>query len=270
MDAQLTCEIISVGNELLIGKVVNTNASWLAERLTRLGVAVKRITVVGDSLSEIASCVTEALLRKPRYIITTGGLGPTYDDITLEGLARALGKPLILNPEALEMVRRKYEKMGEGLTEARVKMAKMPEGAEPLPNPVGTAPAAKLLLEETVVYALPGVPREMEAIFNETISRDVSRESGLRVAELSLRVTGVKESALAPLISKVKELYPDLYIKSHPKSVEERPWIEVYFSVFHRDEAEAKRIVSEAAEKLTRLIEEAYGKVVSFPEGPNT
>lgn len=270
MGAQLTCEIISVGNELLIGKVVNTNASWLAERLTRLGVAVKRITVVGDSLSEIASCVTEALSRKPRYIITTGGLGPTYDDITLEGLARALGKPLILNPEALEMVRRKYEKMGEGLTEARLKMAKMPEGAEPLPNPVGTAPAAKVLLEETVIYALPGVPREMEAIFNETISRDVSRESGFRVAELSLRVTGVKESALAPLISKVKELCPSTYIKSHPKVSEERPLIEIYFNAFHRDEAEAKRIVSEAAEKLTRLIEEAYGKVVSFPEGPNT
>ncbi|MCX8183121.1 MAG: nicotinamide mononucleotide deamidase-related protein [Crenarchaeota archaeon] len=269
MNTQLTCEIISVGNELLIGKVVNTNASWLAERLTRLGVAVKRITVVGDSLSEISSCVSEVLLRKPRYIITTGGLGPTYDDITLEGLARALGKPLILNKEALEMVRKKYEKMGEELTEARIKMAKMPEGAEPLPNPVGTAPAAKMVLGETVIYALPGVPREMEAIFNETISRDVSRESGFRVAELSLRVTNVKESALAPLIGRVKELYPNTYIKSHPKGSEGRPLIEIYFNAFHRDEAVANRLVQEAAEKLTRLIEDAYGNVVSLLEEPS-
>ncbi|MGB9718825.1 MAG: nicotinamide mononucleotide deamidase-related protein [Thermoproteota archaeon] len=270
MEAQLTCEIISVGNELLIGKVVNTNASWLAEKLTRLGVSVKRITVVGDSPSEISSCVSEALSRKPRYIVMTGGLGPTYDDVTLEGLAKALGKPLTLNQEALEMVRGKYEKMGEKLTEARIKMAKMPEGAEPLPNPVGTAPAVKIVSGGTVIYALPGVPREMEAIFNETVSRSVSDESGFRVAELSLRVTGVKESALAPLISRVKELYPNTYIKSHPKASEEKPWIEMYFSVFHQDEAEARRIVSEAAEKLSRLIEEAYGKVVSFPEGSGT
>ncbi|MEM3078980.1 MAG: nicotinamide mononucleotide deamidase-related protein [Thermoproteota archaeon] len=263
LNVQLTCEIISVGNELLIGKVVNTNASWLAERLTRLGIAVKRITVVGDDLSEISSCIRESLSRKPRYIITTGGLGPTYDDITLEGLAIALGKRLVLNQEALEMVRGKYEKMGEELTESRIKMAKMPEGAEPLPNPVGTAPAAKIVSGGTLIYALPGVPREMEAIFNETISRDVSGESGLKVAELSLRVTGVKESSLAPLISRVKELYPNTYIKSHPKVSEEKPWIEMYFSVFHRDEAEAKRIVSEAAKELTRLIEKNYGKVVS-------
>jgi molybdenum cofactor synthesis domain-containing protein len=268
LEAQLTCEIISVGNELLIGKVVNTNASWLAERLTRLGVAVKRITVVGDDLSEISSCVGEALSRKPRYILMTGGLGPTYDDITLEGLAEALGKPLILNHEALEMVRGKYEKMGEELTEARVKMAKMPEGAEPLPNPVGTAPAAKILFGNTVIYALPGVPREMEAIFNESISKEVSMESGFRIAELSLRVTGVKESALAPLISRVKELYPNTYIKSHPKGSEEKSSIEIYFNAFHRDEAAANRLVKEAAEKLAHLVEEAYGKVVSLLEDP--
>jgi len=268
LEAQLTCEIVSVGNELLIGKVVNTNASWLAERLTRLGVSVKRITVVGDNLSEISSCVSEALSRRPRYIITTGGLGPTYDDITLEGLAKALGKPLILNHDALEMVRGKYEKMGEELTEARVKMAKMPEGAEPLPNPVGTAPAVKTVSGGTVIYALPGVPREMEAIFDKSISKEVSGESGFRVAELSLRVTGVKESALAPLISRVKELYPKVYIKSHPKGSEERSLIEIYFNAFHRDEAAANRLVKEAAEKLSRLIQEAYGKAVSPLEGP--
>lgn len=262
MSTQLTCEIVSVGNELLIGKVVNTNASWLAEKLTRLGVAVKRIMVVGDNLSEISLCVTEALSRKPSYVLTTGGLGPTYDDMTLEGLAMALRRMLVVHPEALEMVRRKYESMGESLTEARIKMAKMPEGAEPLPNAVGTAPAAKIVLGDTVIYALPGVPREMEAIFNESISKDVSKSSGFKVAEFSFRVIDVKESTLAPFISRVKELYPDVYIKSHPKSAEEKPWIEMYFSVFHRDEETAKKMVSEAATKLAGLIEEAHGRVV--------
>ncbi|MGQ9597185.1 MAG: nicotinamide mononucleotide deamidase-related protein [Thermoproteota archaeon] len=259
MKTQLACEIISIGNELLIGKVVNTNASWLAGRLTQLGVAVRRITVVGDNLNEISSCIEEALSRKPSCIIMTGGLGPTYDDITLEGLAKGLEKPFVINQAALGMVKGKYESMGEGLTDARIKMAKMPEGAEPISNPVGTAPAAKVVLRDTIIYALPGVPEEMEAIFNESISKDISKSSGFKVAEFSFRIIGIKESTLAPLISKVKGLYPDVYIKSHPKVTEERPWIEMYFCTFNTDEAVAKKMVSEATGKLKSLIEETYG-----------
>lgn len=262
MNAQLACEIISIGNELLIGKVVNTNASWLAYRLTKLGVAVKRITVIGDDLDEISSCVREVLSRKPSLIITTGGLGPTYDDKTLEGLAIALGKKLAINPEALEMVRRKYESMGEDLTEARIKMARMPEGAEPLPNPIGTAPAVKVYYGSTTIYALPGVPREMEAIFEEKISKEISLFSGFKVAEHSLCIVGVMESALAPLISRVKEQYPEVYVKSHPKGTEGKPLIHVYLNAFNEDEAVAKKTVLEAAEKLTNLVKESYGNVV--------
>ncbi|MEM2088195.1 MAG: nicotinamide mononucleotide deamidase-related protein [Thermoproteota archaeon] len=270
MGTKLTCEIISVGNELLIGKVVNTNSSWLAEKLTRLGVAVKRITVIGDNLDEISSCIKEALSRKPSLVITTGGLGPTYDDMTLEGLAMVLGKRMVLHPKALEMVKRKYENMGESLTEARIKMARVPEGAEPLHNPVGTAPAARISCESTVIYALPGVPREMEAIFNETVSKEVSLSSGFKVAEHSFRIVGVMESALAPIISSVKEQYPEVYVKSHPKGAEEKPIIHIYLNAFHRDENIAKKIVLETAEKLINLIEESYGKVVYPLEDSDT
>lgn len=266
---QLTCEIVSIGNELLIGKVVNTNASWLAEKLTRLGVVVKRITVVGDDLSEISSCIKEALSRNPSFIMTTGGLGPTYDDKTLEGLAIALERKLTINPEALEMVKRKYEAIGESLTEARIKMARMPEGAIPLHNPVGTAPAAKISYESTIIYALPGVPREMEAIFNETVSKEISLSSGFKVAEYTFCVVGVMESALAPIISSVKENYPEVYVKSHPKGTEEKPIIHIYLNAFHKDKNIAKKMVSEAAEELIGLIEESYGKVVYSLEGNN-
>ncbi|MGQ9479694.1 MAG: nicotinamide mononucleotide deamidase-related protein [Thermoproteota archaeon] len=259
MRTRLTCEIVSIGNELLIGRVVNTNASWLAERLTRLGASVRRITVVGDDLSEISSCVKEALSRRPSIIITTGGLGPTYDDMTMEGLAIALGRRLLVIPGALEMVRRKYEAMGESMTDAKVKMARMPEEAEPIPNPVGTAPAAKIVAGGTIIYAMPGVPRELEAIFKEYVSMELSELSSFKTAELTYRIIGVRESALAPLISRVKELYPDVYVKSHPKASEEKPWIEMYFSVSHRDEAVARRMVSEAAEMLKTLVVETYG-----------
>ena len=102
-------EIVCVGNELLIGKTLNTNAHWLARRATSLGIMVKQITVVGDDVDEIAKVIREALKRKPRFIITTGGLGPTFDDKTLEGIAKALNLKLEVNEKALKMVRKKYE-----------------------------------------------------------------------------------------------------------------------------------------------------------------
>lgn len=104
-----TLEIICIGNELLIGKTSNTNATWLAKSVTSLGLPVTRIAVVEDDVDEIAGTIREALARKPKLIITTGGLGPTFDDKTLEGIAKALGRRLEVNANALRMVRTKYE-----------------------------------------------------------------------------------------------------------------------------------------------------------------
>ena len=142
-------EIICVGNELLIGKTLNTNAQWLGKEATNLGINVKRITVVQDIVEEIAKTVCEALARKPQFIITTGGLGPTFDDITLEGIAKALNRKLEVNPEALAMVKQKYEEnakkrnvpSGIEMTPPSVKMAKIPQKTKPIRNPIGTAPA---------------------------------------------------------------------------------------------------------------------------------
>src|SRR5208337_2441707 len=102
-------EIICVGNELLIGKVINTNAYWLGKQATNLGVNVKRITVVPDIVDEIANVIREVMERKPQFIITTGGLGPTFDDKTLESIAKALNRKLEVNQKALAMVKEKCE-----------------------------------------------------------------------------------------------------------------------------------------------------------------
>ncbi|MHA2316087.1 MAG: molybdopterin-binding protein, partial [Candidatus Hermodarchaeia archaeon] len=137
-------EVICVGNELLIGKTLNTNAQWLAKRTTALGLSARRIMIVGDDVDEISNAIREAMQRNPRFLITTGGLGPTFDDKTLEGLAKALKCKLEINEEALTMFKEKYRKYAEEgkmkkaeLTPPRVKMAKLPEGAKPLFNPVG-------------------------------------------------------------------------------------------------------------------------------------
>ena len=115
-------EIICVGNELLIGKVVNTNASWLGKQATSMGVAVERITVCADNVEEMAEVFREVLARKPNFVVSTGGLGPTFDDKTLEGIAEALHRRLLVNAEALRMVKAKY---AEYATTRHIKVGEM-------------------------------------------------------------------------------------------------------------------------------------------------
>lgn len=261
-------EIICVGNELLIGKTLNTNAHWMARRATSLGIMVKRVTIVGDDVDEIASVIREALQRKPRFIITTGGLGPTFDDKTLGGIAKALNRKLEVNEKALEMVREKYEAyFKEGrmekveLTQSRVKMATLPEGAEPLPNPVGTAPGVMINVEGTILIALPGVPPEMEAIFEESVAPLLKSEAGeVTFFETSIYADGIMESALAPLIDQVMRDNPYVYIKSHPRGEERKPHIEIHFSTTAKDSKTAKDRLGKAIIQLSELIERNGGK----------
>ncbi|MDH7557483.1 MAG: nicotinamide mononucleotide deamidase-related protein [Candidatus Bathyarchaeota archaeon] len=262
-------EIICVGNELLIGKTLNTNAYWMAKRATSMGVSVKRITVVGDEVSEIASVIREALQRKPRFIITTGGLGPTFDDKTLEGIAKALNNKLEVNEKALKMVKEKYEAYAKAgrieqveLTPPRVKMAKLPKDAEPLRNPVGTAPGVIIQTDETFLIALPGVPSEMEAIFDESIVPLLKKAAeGIVFFETSIYADKIMESTLAPLIDQTMRDNPYVYIKSHPKGEEEKPHIEIHFSTTARESKTAKDRLGKAIIHLSELIEKKGGKV---------
>ncbi len=265
MDQEM--EIICVGNELLIGKTLNTNAQWLARRATTLGVYVKRIIVVGDYVDEIASTVNEALRRKPRFVITTGGLGPTFDDRTLRGLAKALNRAMTLDETALQMIKKKYEMyVEEGkiekaeLTPPRIKMATLPEGAESLPNSVGTAPGIKIMANETLMVALPGVPNEMEAIFNESVAILLrSRVGRVVFLEDSLYSHRIVESALAPLIDKTMNANPYVYVKSHPKGP--NIGIDIHFSTSAKDYENAESRLKNAMAQLADLIKDEGGKV---------
>ncbi|RJS78632.1 nicotinamide mononucleotide deamidase-related protein [Candidatus Bathyarchaeota archaeon] len=266
---QATMEIICIGNELLIGKTLNTNAQWIAKRATTLGATVKRITVVADELKEISTIIKEVLGRKPNFIITTGGLGPTFDDKTLEGIAKALNLKLKVNEEALKMVKEKYEAyVREGrigkveLTPSRVKMAKLPEKAEPLPNPVGTAPGVKLNIQGTILIALPGVPKEMEAIFEESVVPLLKEQSGgVTFFETSIYVDGVMESSIAPLINQTMSNNPYVYIKSHPRGEERKPHVEIHLSTTAKDSETAKKRLEKVIIELSELIQKAGGKI---------
>jgi nicotinamide-nucleotide amidase len=265
-------EIISIGNELLIGKTLNTNASWMAKRLTTLGLNVRRITTVSDDIDEISTATKEALQRKPDFLITTGGLGPTFDDKTLEGIAKALNTPVELNEEAFNMIEEKYKAYAEErglekieLTPARMKMAKLPKAAKPLPNLVGTAPGVLIKRDKTTIVSLPGVPPEMESIFENSLEPILKRlPSKASFYETSLGVSGMMESELAPIIDRVMHDNPYVYIKSHPRGQERIPHIELHLSTTAKALVTAKNHVSRAIIQITETIQEKGGKITRF------
>ena len=262
-------EIVCIGTELLIGKTLNTNAHWLAKRITTLGLNVHRITNVADEVDEISSTLQETLQRKPHFIITTGGLGPTFDDKTLEGIAKGLKCKVKVNDDALKMIEKTYSKYVEEriidkveLTPPRIKMAKLPEGATPLPNPIGTAPGVQIEHEGTTIIALPGVPSEMEAIFEESVVPILKKAAGdTTFFETSIYVHGVMESDIAPLIDQVMHSNPYVYVKSHPgREGEKKPRLELHLTTTAKDLKLAKKRVGKALIEITELAQQKGGK----------
>ncbi|MBS7612082.1 competence damage-inducible protein A [Candidatus Bathyarchaeota archaeon] len=273
MIEQLKFEILTIGNELLIGKILNTNAHWLSRRITNLGGRVTRIITIGDDVGEISSTVRDCLARKPDFIITVGGLGPTFDDKTLEGVARALNLSLKVNSEALNMVKMKYESLGRArgekieLTPARIKMATLPEKAKPLTNPVGTAPGVLLETDGVTIICLPGVPEEMKAIFEDSISLIIRGKSKLIFCEKSLRLEGIYESDLAPIIDQVLKMNPRVYIKSHPRRGEGGAYIELHLSTSDESLEECFRVIDVTASEVKKHVVERGGRVTEIPIG---
>lgn len=249
-------ELITIGNELLTGKTVNTNASWIADRVTRLGGLVKRVTVVSDDIDEIASALKEALSRKTELIITTGGLGPTYDDRTMEGVVKALGLKLELSEEAFNMLK---SKVGDRALVPHVKkMAYVPQGSKALLNPVGTASGALVMVNGVKIVILPGVPAEMKAMFEayvEPILKEGAREV---LYDVEATVVNVYEADLSPLIDELLKLNLKLYIKSSPRLEEGRSILKVYIAYRSQSIDEAREGVEEALRKLKERVKSKF------------
>jgi nicotinamide-nucleotide amidase len=257
LELSCTVEILSIGNELLLGNTVNTNAAWLATKVTSLGGNVTRITTVADNLHEISTAVRESIGRKPGFLITTGGIGPTFDDMTLKAVAKALRMRLRLDPVAIEMIREHYARRFRGkkisMTKPRLKMAYIPSRGSAIENPVGTAPAVMLRIGRTKVFCLPGVPSEAKTIFSKTVSKIIAAEArGMTFLERWIKVVGIMESSLAPILDRVMRHWPGVYIKSHPRGVEAngRAHLELHFSISSSEPKRAKRVISGAMKEL--------------------
>ena len=204
-------EVLTIGTELLLGHTVDTNAAELGRALAAAGAEIVRRTTVPDRPDAIRTSVAEALDRTG-FVITTGGLGPTRDDMTKTVVAELLGKRLVLDAPVLASVEARFKRMGRTMPAINRTQAEIPEGATVLPNPRGTAPGLWIEEGDHVVVLLPGVPREMRGLLlDEVLPRLVARQGGARgvVRSRAVRTTGVSESALAERLGSIEsELAP--------------------------------------------------------------
>ncbi|MEO3783091.1 CinA family nicotinamide mononucleotide deamidase-related protein [Actinocorallia sp. B10E7] len=199
----MRAELLTVGDEILIGDIVNGNAAWLGRELTGAGVRVDRSAVVGDTLEAITAAVSAALAEAD-VVIVTGGLGPTRDDLTRDALAALAGVELVRDEALAGLIRDRVERSGLRLKPMSLRMADVPEGATMLPNPAGTAPGLRMELSGKVVYALPGVPSEMKAIMKSAVLPELGGDGAPPV--LTLRTAGIWETVLAARLAPVETL----------------------------------------------------------------
>jgi nicotinamide-nucleotide amidase len=198
------CEIIGVGTELLLGQIVNTNAAWIGQRLAEVGWDSLRQTAVGDNEGRIVDALREALTRADALIVT-GGLGPTQDDVTREAVAAAAGVELVRDRAIEDWLRERFARFGADMPEMNLRQANVPKGARTIDNPRGTAPGLAIEIEGKPVYAVPGVPREMQHMLEAVILPELVARAGTGRAIVSrtLRTAGLGESRIAERLTPV-------------------------------------------------------------------
>ncbi len=192
--------VLAIGDELLLGDIVNGNAAWLGAELAAAGAPVVHSAMVGDRVGDIATALRRAL-QDAEIVVVTGGLGPTSDDLTREALAEVAGVELVRHPEIEERLREAFRAYGFDMPETVLKQADVPVGATVLDNPVGTAPGLRLEVQGRLVFAMPGPPHELAAVF--AVARDeLSRRSGSVGLTRTLHCAGRGESEVAEVVER--------------------------------------------------------------------
>src|SRR5437588_8323461 len=203
----MRAEVVSVGTELLLGDIVNTNAAHCGQARASIGGGCFMPTSVGANEPRIADAIAAALARADAVIVT-GGLGPTQDDVTREAISALTGRRLVRDPKIEEELRRRFSEFGRPMAEVNVRQADVPEGASIIEQTWGTAPG--LILEHAggVIYAVPGVPAEMEDMLTRAVLPDLLRRGGepTQIVSRIVRVAGVSESAIAEKVQDVWKL----------------------------------------------------------------
>jgi nicotinamide-nucleotide amidase len=252
----MQAEIISIGTELLLGAIVDTNAAYISQRLAEIGLDLYHRVTVGDNEGRIARCI-EAALERADVVICTGGLGPTVDDVTRQAVARATGRELVLDEEMLGWIEERFRGWGHPMSENNRRQALKPEGAIAIENPVGTAPIFIVQDEQGDVIVLPGVPHEMEYLMEHEVIPYLKRRLGHQevIKTKVLRTVGIGESQIDARIGDLMEsANPTVGLAAHPGQTDVRIVAKA------ASEEEADRLIAEMeAQVRERLGEVIYG-----------
>lgn len=255
----MKAEIICVGTELLLGDIVNTNATWLANQLKEMGIDLYYISTVGDNRVRMEAVFRMALERSD-LILVTGGLGPTEDDLTREIIAQATRRPLVFHQELADKIAERFRRFQRPMTRNNLRQAYLPEGAETVVNRAGTAPGVYLKVKDTIVVALPGVPWEMEINFREEVLPRLRKElpgQELIVSRM-IRMVGIGESAME---EQVKDLMES---QSNPTLAPYAGKNEVFLKVTAKAPTAA-----ECEAVMAPLIDQIYARLHPFIYGEN-
>ena len=218
----MIAEIVSIGTELLMGQIANTDAQYISRRLSELGIGLYRQQVVGDNPARVKEALSAALSRAD-LVITTGGLGPTEDDLTKEAVAEVLGLPMALDGDSLRAIEAFMGSVGHPMAENNRKQAWFPRGARILPNACGTAPGCVVEAGEKAVAVLPGPPHELKDMFERQLAPYLAARSGGHMESRYLRIFGIGESAVE---NRLRDLFhsdnPTLALYCGPGEVQAR------------------------------------------------
>lgn len=252
----MRAEIITSGTELLLGDLVDTNAAYLSRQLRALGIDVHYRTTVGDNEERTAAAIAVAM-RRADLVITTGGLGPTVDDVTRQAVARATGRPLVPHPELLAAIETRFRSFGYCMTENNVQQAYIPAGAVVIENPVGTAPCFAVETPSGAIISLPGVPRELEYLMEHAVIPYLRRRFGPReiIKTRVLKTCAIGESAVdARIADLMQSRNPTVGLNAHPGQTDVR------ITAKANSEAEAERMLDEMEAQIRqRLGDSIYG-----------
>jgi nicotinamide-nucleotide amidase len=246
----LNAEIIAIGSELLTPYRSDTNSLWLTERLNSIGIGVRLKSVVGDDETDLEHLLRDALKRSD-VVITTGGLGPTEDDVTRKVLARVSGRQLLLDYEILAEIRERFASRGYQMTPNNERQALVPRGSDVLPNSNGTAPGISFDHDGRMVVALPGPPRENQPMFDNHVMPALRRKSrGARQSSRVLKVVGLGESALDDLIAPIYRKHQNPVTTILFTSSE----IEIHLTAIAQDLQASERLVEGLSDELVEKL----------------
>ncbi|WP_321282005.1 competence/damage-inducible protein A [Marinifilum fragile] len=247
----MQAEIITIGDEILIGQIVDTNSAWMAKELNKYGISVSKITSISDEANDIVTTVEAALKRSP-LVLMTGGLGPTNDDITKKTLSDYFGMKLIQDDNLYQKVQDRLAKYGIPMNRFNREQALIPEGARIIPNNFGSAPCMWFERSNRVLISMPGVPFEMKGIMqNGLISAIIEHFETPAIVHKTIMTEGIGESVLADMLSDWEEKLPRqmklAYLPSPGK-------VRLRLSITGEDKPTLERIVDKEVEKLKKIL----------------